>query len=65
MDYTRKFVEWDVPALSTLNGCKAYQLRERLNNGEKLDRSEKNWQTSNVHWTHWMHQATNGVIGSW
>src|SRR5574344_1970015 len=36
MDYTRKFVEWDVPALSTLNGCKAYQLRERLNNGEKL-----------------------------
>ena len=48
MDYTRKFVEWDVPALSTLNGCKAYQLRERLNNGEKLDRSEKNWLTEAI-----------------
>lgn len=42
MDYTRKFVSWDVPELDTLKDSKAYQLRQRLNDGGKLNRSEKN-----------------------
>lgn len=45
MDYTRKFVSWDVPELDALKDSKAYQLRQKLNNGEELDRSEKNWLT--------------------
>lgn len=35
MGIATKFAKWDVPALATLKGCKAYQLREQLNNGEK------------------------------
>ena len=49
MDYTRKFVSWDVPELDTLKDRKAYQLRQRLNNGEKLNRSEKDWLTRAMH----------------
>ena len=41
MSIATKFVKWKVPALATLKSCKAYQLREQLNNGEKLSRAEK------------------------
>ena len=49
MDYTRKFVNWEVPKLEALKDCKAYQLRQRLNDGGKLNRSEKNWQIGRAH----------------
>ena len=45
MGIATKFAKWDVPALATLKGCKAYQLREQLNDGEKLSRADKNWLT--------------------
>ena len=48
MDIASKFVEWEVPALASLKECKAYILRERLNNGEKLNRTDKNWLTEAV-----------------
>ena len=38
-----KFVRHEVPELKTLKNAKAYQLREKLNNGGKLIRAEKNW----------------------
>ena len=43
-----KFVQWEVPALVTLENSKVYQLREKLNKGEQLDRAEKNWITEKV-----------------
>ncbi len=43
-----KFVKWDVPELTTLQDTRVYKLRERLNNGGKLNREEKNWITRNV-----------------
>lgn len=43
-----KFVKWEVPELATLVESKVYRLREKLNNGVKLDRNEKNWITENV-----------------
>ncbi len=43
-----KFVKWDVPELATLKDSKVYRLRERLNDGDKLTREEKNWITRNV-----------------
>lgn len=48
MDIATKFVSWNVPKLATLQSCKVYQLRKRLNSGEKLNRSEKNWLTEAV-----------------
>lgn len=48
MDIASKFVEWEVQALASLKECKAYILRERLNNGEKLNRADKNWLTEAV-----------------
>jgi len=48
MEIASKFVEWDVPTLASLQESKAYKLRERLNNGEKLNRIEKNWLTEAV-----------------
>ncbi|WP_159732078.1 molybdenum ABC transporter ATP-binding protein [Sphingobacterium sp. 18053] len=38
-----KFVRHDVPELETLQNAKVYQLREKLNKGDKLNRAEKNW----------------------
>ena len=38
-----KFVSWDVPALESLAGSKAYILRKRLNDGGTLTREEKDW----------------------
>ena len=43
-----KFVQWEVPALETLRNSRAYKLRERLNNGGKLSREDKNWITRSV-----------------
>ena len=43
MSIATKFVEWSVPELDTLKDSKAYRLREKLNNGEKMSREEKNW----------------------
>ena len=42
-----KFVQWDVPELAKLKDSKVYKLRERLDNGDKLSREEKNWLTRN------------------
>ena len=38
-----KFVSHEVPNLETLKNSKVYQLREKLNVGEKLSRADKNW----------------------
>ena len=38
-----KFALWEVPALDTLKDAKAYILRQKVNNKEKLSREEKNW----------------------
>ena len=43
-----KFAKWDVPRLDTLKSSKVYQLREKVNAGEKLSRDEKNWIVENV-----------------
>ncbi len=43
-----KFVKWDIPELATLQDSKVYKLRVHLNNGDKLNREEKNWITRNV-----------------
>lgn len=43
-----KFVKWDIPELEQLKGSKVYMLRELLNNGGRLNRSEKNWITGQV-----------------
>lgn len=44
----KKFVQWEVPALETLQNSRAYKLRESLNNGGKLSREDKNWITREV-----------------
>lgn len=38
-----KFVRQDVPELETLKFSMVYLLREKLNKGDKLNRTEKNW----------------------
>lgn len=43
-----KFVKWDIPELDTLKNSKVYQLREKVNAGEKFSREEKDWITKNV-----------------
>ena len=43
-----KFVKWDIPELDALKGSKVYQLREKVNAGEKLSKDEKNWIAENV-----------------
>lgn len=43
-----KFVKHEVPPLEQLQDSKAYILRLKLNNGEKLSREEKNWITEEV-----------------
>lgn len=41
MKNVRKFVSWDVPELETLKETAVYQCMEKLNNGGKLSRAEK------------------------
>lgn len=43
-----KFATWDIPSLEALQGSKVYGLRTKLNNGEALDREEKDWLTHAV-----------------
>lgn len=43
-----KFTRWDVSPLETLKQSKVYELRERLNAGERISREEKNWITAQV-----------------
>ena len=38
-----KFVSYDVPDLNHYRNSKVYRLREKVNNGENLNREEKNW----------------------
>ena len=40
-----KFVAWEVPTLEALKGSKVYTLREKLNNGGRMNREEKDWLT--------------------
>lgn len=40
-----KFVKWEVPTLESLHEYKVYRLRMKVNNGEVLNREEKNWIT--------------------
>lgn len=35
-----KFVQWEVPALETLEKSRVYKLRVSLNNGGKLSRED-------------------------
>ena len=44
----QKFVSWETPKLVSLKDSKVYQLREKLNNSEKLCREDKNWITKGV-----------------
>ena len=48
MEIATKFANWEVPELSALQDSKAYQLREHLNKGGKLNRTEKNWLTEAI-----------------
>ena len=43
-----KFVVWEVPNLENLRNSKVYGLRIKLNNGERLNREEKDWLTRAV-----------------
>lgn len=43
-----KFVKWDVQPLENLKDCKAYIIRQKVNENVKLSRDEKNWITENV-----------------
>ncbi|MDP4201147.1 MAG: molybdenum ABC transporter ATP-binding protein [Bacteroidota bacterium] len=43
-----KFVPWEVPALEDLKDSTAYRLRQKLNEGGRLSREEKNWITEQV-----------------
>ena len=43
-----KLVSHDVPNLQSLEHSKAYQLREKVNNGQKPNREEKNWLAEQV-----------------
>lgn len=47
-DIAVKFVQWDVKPLESLKGSVAYTLREKLNSGEVMNRSEKNWLAEQV-----------------
>lgn len=38
-----KFVSWEVPPLENLKDYPEYILRQRLNNGGKLTREDKDW----------------------
>ena len=43
-----RFVDWDIPELSTLQDSKLYQLRVQLNEGTPMSRQQKNWLTDSV-----------------
>ena len=43
MNNVYKFVSWDVPPLDQHKGSRAYTYMEKLNNGAKLTRKEKDF----------------------
>ena len=43
-----RFVDWDIPELSTLQDSKVYKLRVQLNEGTPMSRQQKNWLTDSV-----------------
>lgn len=43
-----RFVDWDIPELSTLQDSKVYQLRVQLNESTPMSRQQKNWLTDSV-----------------
>lgn len=43
-----RFVDRDIPELSTLQDSKVYQLRVQLNEGTPMSRQQKNWLTDSV-----------------
>ena len=43
-----RFVDWNIPELSTLQDSKVYQLRVQLNEGTPMSRQQKNWLTDSV-----------------
>jgi hypothetical protein len=48
MEHVWKFVDWDIPELDEFKRCRAYILRERLNNGGRLNREEREWLTLGI-----------------
>jgi hypothetical protein len=44
-----KFTKWDINPLVSLKDSKVYQLKEKLINGEEMNREEKNWLFSAIH----------------
>lgn len=43
-----KFVPWEVPALESLRDRIVYKLRAMIDNGQPLNRAQKNWITNKV-----------------
>ena len=43
-----KFVSHEIAPLETYSNSKIYLLKEKLNKGGKMNRTEKNWLTENV-----------------
>ena len=58
-----KFVKWEIPPLETLTGSKEYDLRQRLNAGDKITRDEKNWITEKVNHNTYFKSAI--PLGGW
>ena len=58
-----KFVKWEIPPLETLTGSKVYNLRQRLDAGDKITRDEKNWITEKVNHNTYFKSAI--PLGGW
>lgn len=58
-----KFVKWEIPPLETLTGSKVYDLRQRLDAGDKISRDEKNWITEKVNHNTYFKSAI--PLGGW
>lgn len=58
-----KFVKWEIPPLETLTGSKVYDLRQRLDAGDKITRDEKNWITEKVNHNTYFKSAI--PLGGW
>lgn len=52
-----KFVHWDVCSIEQLKNSRVYNLRKRLNNGDKMSREDKNWLTENLRNNEYFHTA--------
>lgn len=52
-----KFVNREVNPLDNLKNSRVYDLRQRLNNGEKMSRKDKDWLAVNLHGNCYFHSA--------